>query len=99
MTERAWTRIGEADRCSETQDFLLEEVPCQDRNAVAEMQKCGLNVSAVGAAEAAELRAVAAPLTATWRGSRVPANIYDAVVAARTEFRANCQSSAWGWGR
>ena len=95
MTERAWARIGEADRgalleaAAETQDFLFEEVPRQDRDAVAEMQKRGLSVSAVGAADAAEFRAVAARLTATWRGGRVPADIYDAAVAARAAFRAD----------
>ena len=95
MTERAWARIGEADReallegAAETQDFLFDEVPRQDRDAVAEMQKRGLTVSAVSEAEVAEFRAVAARLTATWRGSRVPAGIYDAAVAARAAFRAN----------
>jgi TRAP-type C4-dicarboxylate transport system substrate-binding protein len=95
MTERAWARIGEADRealleaAAETQDFLFDEVPRQDRDAVAEMQKRGLTVASVSEAEAAELRAVAERLTATWRGDRVPADIYDAAIAARDAFRAN----------
>ncbi|MYN64434.1 MAG: hypothetical protein F4X11_05315 [Acidobacteria bacterium] len=95
MTERAWARIGEADRealldgAAAMQDFLFDEVPRQDRDAVAEMQKRGLTVSAVSEAEAAEFRVVADRLTATWRGSRVPGDIYDAAVAARAEFRAN----------
>ena len=53
------------------------------------MRKRGLTVSAVSEAAAAEFRAVADRLTATWRGSRVPADIYDAAVAARAEFRAD----------
>ena len=95
MTERAWARIGEADRealldgAAAMQDFLFDEVPRQDRDAVAEMQQRGLTVSAVSEAEAAEFRVVADRLTATWRGSRVPGDIYDAAVAARAEFRAN----------
>ena len=95
MTERAWARIGEADRealfegAAAMQDFLFDEVPRQDLEAVAEMQKRGLTVSSVSEAEAVEFRAVADRLTATWRGSRVPAGIYDAAVAARNEFRAN----------
>ena len=94
MTERAWARIGEADRgalleaAAATQDFLFDEVPRQDEEAVAEMRKRGLTVAAVGGSEAAGFRAAAERLTATWRGSRVPADVYDAAVAARAEFRA-----------
>lgn len=95
MTERAWARIAEADRealleaAAETQDFLFDEVPRQDRDAVAEMQKRGLTVASVPESAAAALRAEVQRLTATWRGDRVPAEIYDAAVAARDEFRAN----------
>ena len=95
MTERAWARIDEADRdallaaAAETQAFLFEEVPRQDEEAVAEMQKRGLTVSGVSEPEVALLRAVVDTLTATWRGDRVPADIYDAALAARNAFRAN----------
>ncbi len=95
MTERAWARIGEADReallaaAAATQDFLFAEVPQQDREALAEMRQRGLTVSSVSPAEAAEFRAVAERLTATWRGSRVPADIYNAAITARDAFRAN----------
>lgn len=95
MIERAWARIGEADRrvlldaAAEAQDFLFEEVPRQDLEAVDEMQERGLQVTVLGDAEVSGLRAVTDRLTATWRGAQVPAEIYDAAVAARAEFRAN----------
>ena len=95
MTERAWARIDEADRAAllaaaaEMQAFLFDEVPRQDEEAVAEMQKRGLTLSSVGEPEVALLRAIVDTLTATWRGGRVPADIYDAALAARSAFRAN----------
>ena len=95
MTERAWARIDEADRAAlleaaaEMQAFLFDEVPRQDEEAVAEMQKRGLTLSSVGEPEVALLRAIVDTLTATWRGDRVPADIYDAALAARSAFRAN----------
>lgn len=95
MTERAWSRIDEADRdlllaaAAETQAFLFEEVPRQDEEAVAEMEKRGLAVSTVSDAEVGMLRALVDTLTASWRGDRVPADIYDAALAARNAFRAN----------
>ncbi len=95
MTERAWARIDEADRtalleaAAEMQAFLFDEVPRQDEEAVAEMQKRGLTLSTVAEPEVALLRAIVDTLTATWRGDRVPADIYDAALAARSAFRAN----------
>ncbi len=95
MTERAWGRIEEADReallaaAAEMQAFLFDEVPRQDQEAVAEMEKRGLTLSTVGEPEVALLRAIVDTLTATWRGDRVPADIYDAALSARSAFRAN----------
>ncbi len=95
MTERAWGRIDAADQqallaaAAEMQAFLFDEVPRQDAEAVAEMQKRGLMLSAVGEPEVAMLRVVVDTLTATWRGDRVPADIYDAALAARSAFRAD----------
>ena len=95
MTERAWSRIDEGDReallaaAAGMQDFLFEEVPRQDEEAVAEMEQRGLTVSGVSEAEVAMLRTVVDALTASWRGDRVPADVYDAALAARNAFRAN----------
>ena len=94
MTQAAWNRIGEADQAvllagaKETQDYLFEAAPQQDREAVAEMQKRGLTVTAVPPMLADFLRAEVDRLTSTWRGSRVPAEIYDAALAARSAFRS-----------
>ena len=95
MTDRARPRIDEADRgtlleaAANMQAFLFDEVPRQVEEAVAEMQKRGLAVSTVGEFKVALLRAIVDTLTATWRGDRVPADIYDAALAARSAFRAN----------
>ena len=93
MTERAWQRIGEADQAAileaaaATQKSLFTEVPTQDREAVSEMETRGLSVAAVDAAADAAFRAEAEKLTASWRGSMVPADIYDAALQARNEHR------------
>ena len=94
MTERAWAGISDADRevlletAATTQDFLFTAVPQQDREAVAEMQKRGLAVTAVPPMLAGLLRAEIDRMTSTWRGSRVPSDIYDAAIEARNAFRA-----------
>ncbi len=93
VTERAWERISEADRAAIREsaermaDFLFAEVPRQDRDAVAEMQKRGLTIHSVSGAEATAFRATVEELTASWRGTRVPADVYDEAVRARTEYR------------
>ena len=48
----------------------------------------GLTVTAVPPMFADFLRAEVDRLTATWRDSRVPADIYDAALAARSDFRS-----------
>ena len=93
ITQRAWNRIDEADRAAiresaeKMADFLFTEVLRQDRDAVAEMQKRGLTVHAVSGAEASAFRAASEDLTASWRGTRVPADVYDEAVQARSEYR------------
>ncbi len=93
ITQRAWDRIDEADRAAIREsaermaDFLFIEVLRQDRDAVAEMQKRGLTVHSVSSAEASAFRAASEALTASWRGTRVPAGVYDEAVRARSEYR------------
>ena len=48
-----------------------------------------LTVPTVGEPEVALLRGIVDTLTATWRGDRAPADIYDAPLASRSAFRAN----------
>ena len=94
MTQGAWNGISEEDRevllkaAAEMQDYLFEAAPQQDREAVAEMQKRGLTVTEVPPMLAGFLRAEVERLTATWRGGRVPGDIYDAAIEARNAFRA-----------
>ena len=93
INERAWDRISESDQtalresAAATQDFLFTEVPRQDREAISEMQKRGLNVSSLDEASAEKLRREAERLTATWREDRVPSAIYDVALRARNSYR------------
>ena len=94
MTERAWSRVSQTDRdailktAKVAQDRLFSDVPEQDREAVSEMERRGLTVSAVDEAMASSFRNQAEGLTASWRGGMVPNEIYDAAAAAIREFRA-----------
>ena len=94
MTERAWSRVNQTDRdailktAKVAQDRLFSDVPEQDREAVSEMERRGLTVSAVDEAMASSFRNQAEGLTASWRGGMVPNEIYDAAAAAIREFRA-----------
>lgn len=94
MTERAWQQISESDRhvmlssAAETQEFFFVEIPRQDEEAVEEMKKRGLIVTVVDKAATAAFRATAEKLTASWRGTIIPTDIYDAAVQARNAYRA-----------
>ena len=94
IAERAWSRVSQTDRdailktAKAAQDRLFAAVPEQDREAVSEMERRGLTVSAVDEAMARSFRNEADGLMATWRGSMVPAEIFDAAAVAIREFRA-----------
>jgi TRAP-type C4-dicarboxylate transport system substrate-binding protein len=94
MTERAWSRVSQTDRdailktAKVAQDRLFSDVPEQDREAVSEMERRGLTVSAVDEAMASSFRNQAEGLMASWRGDMVPTEIYDAAATAIREFRA-----------
>ena len=52
------------------------------------MKSRGLNVAGVTESQAAVFRSEAENLTASWRGSMVPGDIYDAAVEARNRYRS-----------
>jgi TRAP-type C4-dicarboxylate transport system substrate-binding protein len=93
MTKTAWMKISEADRakimqaCERLEARLQSEVPKQDTTAVTEMQRRGLKVTTISAANAAGFRTMADKFAAGIPGSRVPPEILAAARKARDEFR------------
>ena len=93
ISQRAWQRISAAEQtailevAANTQQAIFVEVFEQDAEAVREMQTRGLNVTGVDQSQVSAFRSEAENLTASWRGSMVPADIYDAAVEARNRYR------------
>jgi TRAP-type C4-dicarboxylate transport system substrate-binding protein len=91
VTKKAWKSLSEEDRAAvrtaaqSTQERLREEVPRQDRDAVAEMQKRGLDVTKPSDPEA--WRELGNRFAALMRGSYVPEALFDRAVAERDAFR------------
>jgi TRAP-type C4-dicarboxylate transport system substrate-binding protein len=91
VTKGTWQTLSEEDRAAlrtaaqRTQERLREEVPRQDREAVAEMQRRGLDVSKPSDPEA--WRELGDRFAALMRGSYVPEALFDRAVAERDAFR------------
>jgi TRAP-type C4-dicarboxylate transport system substrate-binding protein len=94
VTERTWSRIDPDDQAAlrasakRLEQELLRDVAAQERGSVEEMKRRGLTVVEIDDAGKAAFRAVAAELTASWRGNMIPADVYDMAVQARDSFRA-----------
>jgi TRAP-type C4-dicarboxylate transport system substrate-binding protein len=91
VTKKTWKALSEEDRealrtaAHRTQERLREEVPRQDREAVAEMRKRGLDVSKPSDPEA--WRELGDRFAALMRGTYVPEALFDRAVAERDAFR------------
>ena len=68
---------------------LFRDVPAQDRQAITEMQSRGLTVVELDDATKASFRTIADGLTASWRGTMIPADVYDHALRERNAFRAS----------
>ena len=94
VAERTWNRIDADDRevllasAKRLEEALLRDVAAQERESVEEMKRRGLTVVEIDDAARASFRAVAAEMTASWRGDLIPADVYDLAVEARDAFRA-----------
>jgi TRAP-type C4-dicarboxylate transport system substrate-binding protein len=100
VTQRAWNRISEADRAAllqaarQAEDRMALEVPKQDQQSVAEMEKRGLKISRIrGTPQGAAFEAAAREYGQSMRGEWVPTDIYDLAVKERDAFRAQRKSS------
>lgn len=91
ISTRMWNRIGEGDRerlsasALAMQRRLEQQIPAQDRTAIAEMKERGLEVTSTTDAE--QWRATARQFADSMRGSRVPAEVFDMAVEARDAYR------------
>jgi len=91
ITERAWGRIDPADQVkmlaatAKAEQQLLVEIPRQDEEALAQMKARSLKVN-----EPADdsWRTTAAEFARSWRGTFVPADVYDQAVRERDAYRA-----------
>jgi len=95
LTTRAWEQIAEGDRAAllaqaaRLDQRLRTEVPKQDDQSIAEMEKRGLKVIRVaGTPKEATFREKALEYARTMRGGIVPEDIFDLAVKERDAFRA-----------
>jgi TRAP-type C4-dicarboxylate transport system substrate-binding protein len=94
VEKRTWNRVSPEDQrtllasAKRLEISLLRDVPAQERQAVTEMKNRGLTVVTLDDAVKAAFREVADELTASWRGTMIPAEVYDQALRARNAFRA-----------
>ena len=93
VSKGAWNKIGEKDRetllaaARGTADHLFEEVPAQEEQALAEMQRRGLRVTQVRPADEPEWRGLALHLQKRMREVTVPDEIFDQASEILAEYR------------
>ncbi len=93
MTDSAWQKISPADRAkmlaaaADTEKQVNAASPEVDNKSIEEMKKAGLTVVTLDARQLAEFHAAADKVTATQRGTLVPADVFDAAVREREAFR------------
>jgi TRAP-type C4-dicarboxylate transport system substrate-binding protein len=93
ISNTAWNKISAEDRpkvvaaAQAMETRVRAEAPAQDAESVKQMTARGLQVITLDPKAAAEFRAAATQLTATMRGSMVPADLYDMAVQERDAFR------------
>ncbi len=94
ITERAWQslpadrRAGLLAAAVDTGTLFAEEIPAEERKAIVEMERRGLEtIRVVGTEAEAEWRSSMARFAESMRETFVPKDIYDAAVAARAAYR------------
>ena len=99
ITDRAWKKISAEDRtkmmeiAAASEKKIQAQAPTLDANAIRDMKestktaKVPFQVVALDATATAQFRAEADKMTASQRGTLVPADVFDAAVRERTAFR------------
>jgi TRAP-type C4-dicarboxylate transport system substrate-binding protein len=93
VSKAAWDKISPADRAAiqaaalRGEKHLEVEVPRQDTTAVAEMEKRGLKVMRLPAAQRTEFRGAAGAFAAGMRGGVIPVDVLEAATKARDAYR------------
>ena len=94
VTERTWSQIAADDQqtlrasAKRLEVGLFRDVPAQERDSIEEMKRRGLTVVELDAEGTEAFRRLADELTASWRGTIVPAAVYDQALRERNSFRA-----------
>ena len=94
VTERIWNRISAEDQrtlrasAKRVERDLRRDVLAQERDAIEQMTRRGLTVVSLDEAAQASLRQIADEMTASWRGTMIPADVYDQALRSRDSFRA-----------
>jgi TRAP-type C4-dicarboxylate transport system substrate-binding protein len=94
VTERAWSRISADDQqtlrasAKRFEQTLRRDVPTEEQESIDQMVERGLTVVTLDEAAIASFRDVADELTASWRGTIIPTDIYDLALRERDAFRA-----------
>ena len=94
VAERTWNRISAEDQrrlrasAKRVERDLRRDVPAQERDAIEAMTRRGLTVVSLDEAAQASLRETADEMTASWRGTMIPADVYDQALRARDSYRA-----------
>jgi TRAP-type C4-dicarboxylate transport system substrate-binding protein len=95
VAERTWNRISAEDQqalrasAKRVEQDLRRAVSSQEREAVEQMTRRGLTVVSLDESAQASLREIADEMTASWRGTMIPADVYDQALRARNSFRAD----------
>lgn len=96
VVKRTWERLDATDRdellaaARAVERRLVEEIPRQDRQAVEEMKKRGLEVTT--SSDLAQWEKAAQDFGESMRGGMVPEDVYDRAVALRDEYRCGRES-------
>ena len=94
VAARTWNGIDADDQqtlrasAKRLERGLFRDVPAQERDAVEEMKARGLTVVEFDTVATASFRKIADELTASWRGTMIPAAVYDQALRERNSFRA-----------
>ena len=94
IKERIWSRISTEDQrilrasAKRLETRLLQDAPDLELGSIETMQQRKLTVVGLDDAGTAALREAADELTASWRGTMIPADVYDQALSARNSFRA-----------